>query len=48
MDLPFLHAPHIGVPGIIEVIVSPEDKALSLHHAEHFGGHVLFHPGVQN
>ena len=47
-NLALLDPQHIGVAGVIDVKVIPENQALSLHHPQHLGGYLVFHPGVEN
>lgn len=37
----------MGVPGVIDVIVISENKAISLHYPEHLGGYLLPHLKIQ-
>jgi len=46
--LSFFHPSNICVPGVIDMKVIPKDKAISLHHAEHFGGDTLSHARIQH
>ena len=47
-NLALLDPQHIGVAGVIDVKVIPENQALSLHHPQHLGGYLLFHTVVEN
>src|SRR5215468_5294989 len=47
-DLPPLYTPHVRIPGVIDMIVIPQDKAIVLHHAEHLRSHLVFHHGIEH
>jgi hypothetical protein len=46
MDLSFLHTSNIWVPRVIDVIVIPDDKPITVHHPEHLSGYLLFQSRV--
>lgn len=48
MYFPLFYALDIFIPGIVAVIVIPQDKAPGFYNPEHLTGHRLFHGGIQN
>ena len=47
-DFPLLYTPDVRVPGIVDVVIIPNNQPSLLYHPEHLRGDLLLHGGIEN